>query len=480
MRHSYKTFALAVIAVASMISGCEAMADGFVPPVHKFEIAQAPATAPSTPLAELLERASALMAFDKPLLAYQLLAGAEDTYIGVVEFDYALGRAALDAGRPDKATLAFSRVLARDPGHVGAMIDTGRAYLALGNYTQARATFEGLLALDPPPAVRTQLQAYLEQARQARPRGSTPRTIGQDLPTQSSGPSHRGYLGAIVGRSTNVNQSPGQPQVFVPAFGTTFELSNQNVKKADGFTGIMGGADAALPLNGTYSLIGGGEFVDRWNNHESSFDTGGYGARLGIAAANETDLLRLQFLAGRDYLASSPSRDMNALALDYLHLLGSGLQFVAYAQSGRLRYVPEDLKIFDTNFVIGGLGVSAKIAEDSTAFVTFSTGELNDIGGNVSGDRRQLGFRAGVDAAILPRLRLMGNIGGERGIYDQVDPSFLVERRDWRTGYEAVLQYALERNTFLRWGVTYTDQRSNIPVYVYDRREWWMMLRFEF
>src|SRR3954447_12224922 len=78
-------------------------------------------------LAELLAQAREFSASARFRQAYELLAGAEDPYIGEIELDYALGRAALDAGYPDRATLAFSRVLALDPSHAGAMIDTGRA-----------------------------------------------------------------------------------------------------------------------------------------------------------------------------------------------------------------------------------------------------------------------------------------------------------------------------------------------------------------
>ena len=214
MRRSALTLVFAIIAFAQAVDAGAADAAGLSPAVSKFEIAQAPAAAPRPPLADLLARAKALSSAGKFLDAYELLAAAEDTYIGVIEFDYALGRAALDAGRPDKATLALSRVLALDPGHAGALIDIGRAYLALGNYDQARATFETLLSLAPPPAVRAQLQAYLEQARAA----------GQDR-SPESGRSHHGYLAAVYGRSSNVNQSPGQSQVFIPAFGAAYELS---------------------------------------------------------------------------------------------------------------------------------------------------------------------------------------------------------------------------------------------------------------
>jgi hypothetical protein len=86
----------------------------------------------------------------------------------------------------------------------------------------------------------------------------------------------------------------------------------------------------------------------------------------------------------------------------------------------------------------------------------------------------------GADVAIAPRLRLLGSAAWERGQFNQVDPSFLVERRDVFTNYEAVLAYALNDRASLRFGVTLTNQRSNIVIYEYDRTEGWMMLRFDF
>jgi hypothetical protein len=477
MRRLPKTLIIAAVAVAQVDLDRNAMADGFaLHPVSKFDIAQASPAAAQPSLTGLLARAKSLSSSGKFVEAYELLAGAEDTYIGEIEFDYALGRAALDTGRPDKATLAFSRVLALDPNHAGALIDTGRAYLELGNFAQARVTFERLLALDPPPAVRAQLQAYLQQAQLRRAHGLT---MG-NLSARSGGPSQSGYVAAIVGRSTNVNQSPGQSQVFVPALNTSLVLSDQNVRKPDNFSSILGGVDASLPIDGTYSVIGGGDFIDRMNRNESSFDIGGIGARLGIAAAGVGQLLRVQVRTARDYLGDTPSYDLNALTLDYLRSLDAGTQALAFAQAGRLRYVPGDLKIFDADFVTFGLGAIRKIAEDSTAFVVVSTGELKDIGGNVSGDKRSLGLRVGADFAIAQRLRLLGSAAWERGQFNQVDPSFLVERRDVFTNYEAVLAYALKAGASLRFGVTQTNQRSNIVIYEYDRTEGWMMLRFDF
>jgi len=184
--------------------------------------------------------------------------------------------------------------------------------------------------------------------------------------------------------------------------------------------------------------------------------------------------------AAREYQGGSPSRDMNALGVDYFKSIGSGTNLLAYAQGGRMRYVPEAIRIYDANFVTLGVGASRKFAEESTAFVTISTGYQNDVGGNPSGDKRPLGLRIGGDATIMPRLRLIGSAGWEQGRYDGFDPSFLTERRDSRRYYDISLQYALAQRIFLGLGIAQTNQRSNIYIYEYDRKESSMTLRYEF
>ncbi len=108
-----------------------------------------------------LEKADALMKQGKPAEAYSLLEPFEFQLSGNVRFDYLLGIAALDSGRPDKATLAFERVLATDPNFTGARIDMGRAYFQLGDYTRAKAEFETVLTQNPPPAARATINNYL-------------------------------------------------------------------------------------------------------------------------------------------------------------------------------------------------------------------------------------------------------------------------------------------------------------------------------
>jgi tetratricopeptide (TPR) repeat protein len=461
-----RTAVLGFLAIVHALCGCEAVAQESAASGARLELAQI-TTSEQTALAGLLAGARALSTQGRAQEAYQLLADAEDAYIGEIEFDYALGRAALAAGRPDRATLAFSRVLALDPSHGGALIDTGRAYLALGNFVQARAAFEALLGLDPPPPVRAQLQAYLAQT----------------LRTETGEPgglSLRGYVAATLGKSTNVNQSPSQGQVFVPAFGATFDLSQQNVRIADRYWAIAGGMDFSAPVNRTISLIGGADLIERENFRESDFDLSGVGARLGVAVGGETRSLRVQGFAGRSFVGHEANRDVAGLSVDYVQALSSDTQILAQGQAGSFRYPPASLQVFDANFAYAGLGASHQFDQNSTIFVGFSTGEEKDVGGNPNGDRHQIGLRASVEIGLWLRTKLIASAAPLRADYNKVDPSFLVERRDYRNEFEVMLQYAMDDRTVFRAGVTYADQRSSIPIYEFRRTEYWIMLRREF
>ena len=101
-----------------------------------------------------LDKADALMKQGKAAEAYSLLEPFEFEQSGNIRFDYLLGIAALDSGKPDKATLAFERVLAVDPNFAGARVDMGRAYYQLGDFTRAKTEFETVLTQNPPPAAK--------------------------------------------------------------------------------------------------------------------------------------------------------------------------------------------------------------------------------------------------------------------------------------------------------------------------------------
>lgn len=415
-------------------------------------------------LAGLLEQARMLTAAGKANEAYRALAAREDDYIGNPEFDYALGRAALDSGRPDRATLAFTRVLAVDPAHAGASIDMGRAYLALGNREQARAVFGGLLALDPPAAVRERLAVYLAQA------GG-----GEERRTFLSG-----FVAAIAGRDSNVNAAAAQARVFVPLFGAEVDLAGANVRKADNYAGLSAGLDVSHQLDRHWLLIGGADAADRSNARESQFDLSAVAGRVGAARVWDKYFARAQVLTARSYLGGRTNRDVNALVLDASEVPGAPVQWSGYAQAGSIRYLPSELRVFDADFASAGIGARRSWESGTAVYFSLSAGKDNDTGGNPAGDRDAWGVVAGIEHPLFDQFWLQASIGVQDSAYQRTDPSFLVKRHDRREDLDVGLQYQFGTDLRVRLGVRSTRQSSNIPIYAYPRQDIGITIRRDF
>jgi len=221
------------------------------------------------------------------------------------------------------------------------------------------------------------------------------------------------------------------------------------------------------------------EFLQRWYRHETAFDLGAVGLRGGVAVAGEERLTRAQLVAMRSDLGHDPARETAALALEHIMSLRSVGALTFFAQGGAFRHPLESLRIFDANFLT--LGATAqKLGQHSSALVGVAAGGEDDTGGNPAGDKRLFAVRAAAETRLTPRLSLSAGAAWQRGRYDQIDPSFLLERDDKRTDLDLGLQYALSQDLFLRIGLSWTEQRSNIPVYAFTRDEAWLGLRHEF
>lgn len=428
-------------------------------------VAQSQAGEPAA-RAALLEQARALSASGKADEAYRALAAREDEYIGEIDFDYAIGRAALDSGRPDRATLAFTRVLAVDPLHAGASIDMGRAYLALGNRQQARSVFEGLLALNPPPSVRELLGIYLAQA------------AGETWDEKRTFVS--GFVVASAGHDSNVNAAAAQARIFVPLFGAEVDLAGRNVSKSDYYAGLAGGLDITHLIDKQYALIGGVDAAQRSNAHRSEFDLAAGAARFGVARTWDRYFARAQLLSGRSYIDNQANRKLSALALDVSEIPGRTTQWSGFAQAGSFRYVPAEQRVFDADFASAGTGVRYTWSPGSVLLGNASVGKEYDTGGNPGGDRRLWGLLVGVEQLLAGRLWLLASAAVQDTAYSLTDPAFLVTRHDRREDLEIALLYQFNAELRLRFGVRSTRQGSNIPIYAYPRQDIGITLRRDF
>ena len=175
--------------------------------------------AANTVYGKLLSHADMLIKSSRPAEAYKLLEPLEFEHAGEVYFDDLIGIAALDSGQPDKATLAFERVMAVDPGFKGARLDMARAYYQLGDMPRAKTEFTTVLNQNPSAGARATIQKYLAEidARQTNKQ------------TRLSG-----YVEGALGRDNNANSATSQTQI-IGANATIYTLDPSSVKTATSY-----------------------------------------------------------------------------------------------------------------------------------------------------------------------------------------------------------------------------------------------------
>ena len=158
--------------------------------------------------------------------AYELLAPRGEERAGEPDFDYLLGIAALDSGRPGQAVFALERVLAVRPDDALARAEIARAYFALSEYQTSRQEFENAKGNSEVPATaRTTMDKYLALIDRAQ-RGSQRVS---------------GYIGFSTGYDSNVNSGTDETTVAIPLINNLpFQLKGTSINHYLGRTRGLG------------------------------------------------------------------------------------------------------------------------------------------------------------------------------------------------------------------------------------------------
>ncbi len=288
---------------------------------------------------KLLSDADVLIKSGNPAEAYSLLEPLEFEHSGEERFDYLIGIAALDSGRPDRATLALERVLMVNPNSAAARLDIARAYYQLGDLPRAKTEFATALTQNPPEAARANIEKYLDDIA-AREAGKLTRFTG--------------YVEGSVGHDSNVNNSTNQTLILV---GTTpYILDPASVQASDHYYGLAAGGEATHRMNGNWGLYAGADLRQRNYHSQTGFDVLSLDTRAGLMFGAKADNLRLGMLGEKYYLGDSHYFNMAGINAEWQHLLSPSNQLKVFAQYLQYRYAdplmqPND---FDQQVIGGG------------------------------------------------------------------------------------------------------------------------------
>ncbi|MHB9140240.1 MAG: surface lipoprotein assembly modifier [Victivallaceae bacterium] len=303
---------------------------------------QSGSTPVSKSLETLLREADALLKGGKPADAYNLLEPEEFDYSGEIAFDYLLGVAALDSGKPDRATIAFERVLAVNPNFAGARLDLARAYFAMGSDDLAKKEFETVLAQNPPEPTAAVIKKHLEaiderqQAKIQQVTAYLEMSMGHDDNITAATPDNIGGVAGILGvaRTTMV--------------ALQYQPTGSSLHYAGMYTGVSGGVNfnrLVSEENGV-SIFAGADVKQRVYNNVASMNNLSLDLRAGAAIANGDNSYRLTGTFGQYRQSGFPQtppsnsfRDTVGLSTEWKRSFGSRDQMTWSLSFSQPRYL---------------------------------------------------------------------------------------------------------------------------------------------
>lgn len=423
---------------------------------------------------KLLLEADGLIKGGNPADAYSLLEPFDFDHSGDERFDYLIGIAALDSGKPDKATLALERVLMVNPNSAAARLDIARAYYQLGDMPRAKAEFTIALNQNPSETTRATIDRYLEEI--------TVRESGKLMHLS-------GYVEGTVGHDSNVNNSTSQSQIIVGGINVT--LDPTNVEASDNYYLLSAGGEVTHSMNPKWNLYAGVDLQQRDYRIQNSFDALNLDARVGLAYGAKADNLRIAILGNYYTLGNARNSNTSGINAEWIHVLSPANQIKVFGQYAQYRYIDPVMQPNDFNQQLLGGGWT-HVSEDGRSLLTGSLyhGTENDVsimitaatpdGGRADGPSQFNGLRFAWQMAVGDRTNLFANAGLHVEHYNNINTDFLVKRSDHY--YDLTVGANWQWNKFwaLRPQLNYSKNDSNIVIYSFSRMDVSLNIRRDF
>lgn len=456
--------------------------------VHQSAEAEARKQAEIAAREKPIRDAKEMMRAGKPTDAYALLEPLEFERSGDVRFDYLFGIAALDSGKPDKATLAFERVLAVDPNFAGARLDMARAYYQLGDLPRAQTEFQEVLKQNPPEAARVTIQKYLDAIA----------AIEQAMQTRISG-----YVEGVVGHDSNIANSSTQTFTFAPNSPWSGLFPGNQLppaaKLTGAYEGVNVGGEISHSLNANWGVFVGADLRQHGNMVQTAYDTVSTDGRVGVMYGEEQDVYKLSLTGGQLYTANSMRRDSMGVSGEWQHVFSPTNQMSAFVQYGQNRaagFPPTspttDARIEgDTDQWVLGEGWVHIMAEGKQAlFGSIYAGQEMDVapiispglpnGGRTDGKKHFYGIRAGGQAAFTDYVDGIVSLGWQSAKYGRLNNLIMATRGEKLYDLTVAASWHLGKFWTVKPQLVFSKKESNIALYSFDRTDVSLTIRRDF
>lgn len=438
-------------------------------------------------LGEDLEAARQLLNQGQATQAYEVLAAMEDRMAGEPGYDYLLGIAALDAGKPGVAVFALERAVAVEPDNAQARAELARAYFVLRDNELAKKELENVKAMAPPESVQATINKYLDALDQRFESMRTHVAV---------------YAEFGVGFDTNINSAADNDNFVFPSSSPFFllaPLTNENPEEnAPYFTGELGAGVTHSVTPDLYFFVNGSA-TGRENMDGEDYDDIDLKGSLGLRYFRGANTVTATILGERFDLDGNAYRRTGGLSLQWQYTLNGANQITGFARFANLNY--EDSVAYPGNSIndvsqrlvglawghsLGGAGsplifLSGYLADESAddSVLTSVNGVLRSTKGHA--ERDYWGVRLGGQYSPRDDLDLLGSISYQDSDYDGVHPSFTDREREDELWY---LTLGADWRAAAKWTIkprlTFARNVSNVPLSDYDRVQVFVNARYAF
>lgn len=383
-------------------------------------------------------------------------------HAGEPDFDFAAGLAALEAGQPQHAVMALERVLIVQPGHHRARLELARAYFLLGDYAAARREFRAVETAGPPPNVRRRIDSFIGEIQRRESASRLQMT---------------GYVELRPGWDSNVASATADSSIEIPALGIV-NLADGEI--SDRFLDKNAGLTLVRPLDKRRALFADLAYRDRENVETQAYDTRSVGLSTGMAWTDERDRLRLPVQYQALYLANQEFRRLASAGAEWSRDLDANNQLLLFGQLGAIRYPDDTLR--DVNLLLAGAGWNRRHAGLpllSSAGLYLGDESARRSGGDSNG-RLYYGARLSAQWSGIPEHTPYASLTWQRSGYDAANPVFLRTRSEDFAEARLGWSWQPQRCWNFTAEASLTDNRANIALYDYTRRQISVGVRYQF
>lgn len=412
--------------------------------------------APADEIKALLDQGKAAEAY--------ALGKKQPEQLGSPAFDFYFGVAAIDSGHAGEGVLALERYIANFPDNQAARLELARGYFVLGDDARAREEFDAVLKTKPPVSVEANIQRFMDAIRARESRYQTKAGF---------------YAEAGVGYDSNVNGGVGSPTITLPGFGSVTLLTG--VKTADNFASFALGGNISQPVAPSIALFGAANADTKRNSHDTAFSQDNIGAAGGISLIEGKNLFRATASYSQLRVENDRFRTVLGLTGEVNHQLDELQMLNGFVQYAKLEH-PGPNQVRDAKLWALGPGYRRAFIGSWQPLLTLSAnyGEERNERNRPDLGRKFYGGRAALALTPAPKWSVSAGATYQKSDYDGPDILLGVVRKDNYFGLDANVGYALTRNWSVRGEYQFSDNKSNLALYEYDRHLVAVKLRYEF